>query len=305
MEIQVDRRERLRFADGSPVRAASAVAPFGDGVLVLQDDGTHGAWLRAGSTTPVRLLPPVAGLDTFAEAAGTKHLKPDFEAACAVDVDGAAGVLALGSGSSSARTRWCLARLANDTVRTTVVDAAPVYADVAAALGVPDDVLNLEGCCVVGDALRWFHRGLPSAGLPSGSVDLDLATVVDVALRRAPTEAVTVRARRKYRLGEVRGVGLGITDAVALPDGTVVVSAAAEDTPNPRDDGPVVGSALVRIDGEDVVDAAALPPVAGAVAKVEGLTRLASYDGGVGLLAVVDADDPAAASLALHLRVRL
>ncbi len=40
MRVELESVERLRFADGSPVRAASAVAPFGDGFLVAQDDTT-------------------------------------------------------------------------------------------------------------------------------------------------------------------------------------------------------------------------------------------------------------------------
>ena len=53
----------------------------------------------------------------------------------------------------------------------------------------------------------------------------------------SPTYAATTSAH-------VAGVGLAVTDAVALPDGLVLVSAAAEDSPSTYDDGPVVGSAL-------------------------------------------------------------
>jgi hypothetical protein len=42
-----------------------------------------------------------------------------------------------------------------------------------------------------------------------------------------------------YDLGTADGVALAVTDALALPDGTVLVSAAAEDTPDPYEDGPV------------------------------------------------------------------
>ena len=49
---------------------------------------------------------------------------------------------------------------------------------------------------------------------------------------------VPVTNHLTYRVGDVDEVGLAITDAVALPDGSVLVSAAAEDSPNPRGDGP-------------------------------------------------------------------
>ncbi|KAA1415516.1 hypothetical protein F0U44_21295 [Nocardioides humilatus] len=304
MEIEVETVERLVFADGSPVRAASAVAPFGGGFVVVQDDATHGALVREGVTGEVRLLPPVQGLEEFSDASGTKHLKPDLEAACALAVDGAP-VLLMGSGSLAARKRWALLAMVEGRPEVAVAEMAPLYDAVAAALDVPIDALNLEGACLVDGMLRWYLRGLPSAGLMPASVDLQPREALDAVLGRIRPGEVTVLNPRRYRLGEAAGVGLAITDAVGLPDGTVLLSAAAEDSPNVRDDGPVVASALVRLDGSDVVDVTALPLVEGRVCKVEGLA-LTEVDGTrVRVMAVVDADDPTAPSVALRLRVRL
>ena len=287
------------------MRAASAVVRFGGGHLVVPDDATHAAWFRGGTVTRVRLLPDVAGRDVFDEASGTKHLKPDLEAACQVEVGDGSAVLVMGSGSSPARMRWCLLRLEGGSPRVLVTDMAPVYAAVAAALGLSPEVLNLEGACVVGDRLRWFHRGLPSAGLPSGSVDVDVPTAVAAARGDLGAAAVGVTRPVRYDLGAVAGVGLAITDVVALPGGDLIASAAAEDSPNPRDDGPVVASALARIRGDLVVEVVALPRIDGAVIKVEGLMVLDADEEQTTLLAVTDADDPSAASWATRLRVRL
>ncbi|KAA1427941.1 DUF6910 family protein [Nocardioides antri] len=305
MRVEVESVERLLFDDGSPVRAASAVAPLGDGFLVVQDDATHAAWLRAGSATAVRLVPPVDGRELFDEASGTKHLKPDLEAACEIEVDGASAVLVLGSGSSPARMRGVLVELVEGRPQVAVADLAPLYAVVAEALEVSPDVLNLEGACRVGDVLRWYHRGLPSAGVPSGSVDLDPAAAAAVVLGRVAPGALTVSNPVSYDLGEVHGVGLAVTDAVTLPDGSSILSAAAEDTPNVRDDGPVVASALVRLDDRVVADVGPLPLVDGRVSKVEGLMLLEADHEHARLLAVVDVDDPDVASIALRLRVGL
>ncbi len=294
--------ERLRFADGAPVRAASAVAPFGDGFLVVQDDATHAAWFVEQSGSAVRLLPAVDGLEVFDEASGTKHLKPDLEAACHLTVDGQPGVLTLGSGSAAARMRWSLLRLDSGRPHTVVADLSALYPVVADALSVGLDALNMEGACVLDRHLRWFHRGLPSAGLPSGSVDLELDTALAAVLGRAKPESVPVTGPRHYELGEVAGVGLAVTDAVALPGGAILVSAAAEDSPNARDDGPVVGSALVLLEGEDVHGVCPLPVVEGALTKVEGLMALDAGPRHARLLSVVDGDDPDAPSLALRLR---
>jgi hypothetical protein len=304
VRIEVEAVTPLRFPDGSPVRAASAVARLGDGQLIAQDDATHAAWLRDDDTvTAVRLLPPVEGLDVFDEASGTKRLKPDFEAACEVTADGTPAVLLLGSGSSEQRMRSCLVRLEDGEPRTVVTDLSPLYAAVVDALGIQADQLNMEGACVVGRSLRWFHRGLPSAGLPTASVDLDLQRLMAAVAENADASAVPVDAPRHYDLGGVRGVGLAVTDAVLLNEGAVLVSAAAENAPNPRDDGPMVGSALALLSDDEVTDMEVLPDVDGEVPKVEGLSILEEMDSGVRVLSTVDADDPEACSMAVHLRV--
>ena len=297
MRLNVDEVRALRFGDGSPVRAASAVTPFGDGLLVVQDDATHAAWLRPGTVTAVRVLDPVAGLDVFSSAAGTKHLKPDFEAACAVP-DG--GALLLGSGSSAARMRASLVTLDGARPHYTVADLTPVYRRVAAALGLRADQLNLEGACPVGDRLRWFQRGNAAAGAPTACVDVDLTALLAAVTGAGGADQVTIHGVRRYDLGAVDGVTLAVTDAVALPGGRVLVSAAAEDTPNAVDDGPVVGSALALLDDDSVLAVAELP---GAY-KVEGLAVRESTASGLRLLAVVDADDPVTPSEQLSIRVR-
>jgi hypothetical protein len=305
MQIEIEQVERLRFDHGGPVRAASAVSRFGDGFLVVQDDATHAAWFVDGRATAVRLLPPVEGLEAFDEPSATKHLKPDLEAACAI-FDGAdPAVLVMGSGSSSARMRWVLLTLDRGRPHTRVVDMTELYRVVAEALEVPLDALNLEGACVLGRTLRWFHRGLPSAGQPSASVDLDLGDVLDAAHGRVRAGAVTVAASRRYNLGSVASVGLAITDAVALPGHGVLCAAAAEDSPNTTDDGPVVASALVHLRDDGGAAVVLLPLIDGVVAKVEGLMLIESSGGWARLLAVVDGDDPMAASLAVTVRVRL
>lgn len=303
MKIVLDGVRDLHFVDGAPVRAASGVAPFGDGFLVAQDDATHAAWFRDGPATPVRLLPPKQGRETFDEASGTKHLKPDLEAACEVTTDGASGVLLLGSGSSPERMRWSLVRQRGARTDNRVADVAALYDVVAGVLGVPLDLLNMEGACLLGQTLRWYHRGMPSAGWPSGSVDLPLAAALEVALGRAAPEGVPVTNPLAYHLGDVDEVGLAITDAIALPDGAVLVSAAAEDSPHPRDDGPVVASALALVKDGVVGAVVELPRIGGSVAKVEGLMLIEAHDREALVLAVADADDPDTASVAIQLRV--
>jgi hypothetical protein len=288
----VDDIAALTFDDGSPVRAASAVAPFGDGWLVAQDDATHAAWLRPGTTVAVRVVESIDGLEVFSEAAGTKHLKPDFEAACALP----SGVVLLGSGSSAARMRASLVTLAADF---TVADLTPAYRKVALALGLSPGQLNLEGACVIGDRLRWFQRANLAAGAPTASVDVDLAALLAAISGAGSADQINIDGVRRYDLGDIDGVALAVTDAVALPDGRLLVSAAAEDTPNAVDDGPVVGAAIALLDDSQVVAVAELP----AADKVEGLAVRSTTAEEIHLLAVVDADDPVIPSRRLDLRI--
>ena len=253
----------------------------------------------------MRVLPPVEGHDRFTEAAGTKPLKPDLEVACPAEVDGEPAVLLLGSGSTARRMRGALVRLAGGRPVVQAADLDPLYAEVAGCLGLPVDRLNLEGASRHGSTVRWFHRGNLTAGTPSASVEVPLADLVAAVLGRTAAAAVPVRRPLVHELGEVDGVGLAVTDAVALPDGRLLLSAAAEDTPNAVDDGPVVATALVLVDDAQVVAVAAVPEVDGRVQKVEGLAVRGVGDGSVQLLAVVDADDPEAPSVQLDLRVVL
>jgi hypothetical protein len=303
VRVFVDDVRSLRFDDGTPVRAASGVAPLGDGWLIAQDDATHAAWRRAGSITPVRLLPPVEGLDVFSEAEGTKKLKPDLEVACPAEMDGEPAVVLLGSGSTSRRMHGVVVRLGDDGPYARDGELGPLYELVAARLGVPMDQLNLEGASRHGDVLRWYQRGNLAAGVPSASVDLPLRAVVQAVLGAIDPSAVPVGDRRSYDLGEVEGVGLAVTDAVALPDGRTLLSTAAEDTPNAVDDGPVVATALALVDGVDVRAVAPIPEVGGQVHKIEGLTLKDVGSDGMHLLAVVDVDDPSVPSVELDLRV--
>ncbi|TYP81254.1 DUF6910 family protein [Blastococcus xanthinilyticus] len=305
MRVHVDAARTLRFDDGTPVTAASGVAPLGDGWIVVQDDSTIAAWRRPGGVSALRVLPPVEGLDTFRESDGTKHLKPDLEVACPAEVDGEPAALLLGSGSSPRRMRGVLVRLEDGRPVVRAAELGPLYERVAERLGLPVVSVNLEGASRHGDVVRWFNRGNLMAGIRSASVDVPLEGLVAAVLGRKDASEVAVEHPSEYELGEVEGVGLAVTDAIALPDGRLLISAAAEDTPNAVDDGPVVATAIALVDGGTVVAVAPIPEVDEHVHKVEGLALRGVADGVVHLLAVVDDDDPDAPSAELDLRVEL
>jgi hypothetical protein len=302
VQVFVDDIRALRFDDGTPVRAASGIAPLGDGWLIAQDDATHAAWRRSSGITKVRVLPPVEGHEVFSEAAGTKKLKPDLEVACPAEVDGAPAVVLLGSGSSPRRMRGVVVRHEEGLPVAQTGELGVLYERVAARLGVPMEQLNLEGASRHGNVLRWYARGNLASGVPSCSVDLPVADVVAAVLGSRDPAAVPVEHPRVYELGEVEGVGLAVTDAIALPDGRTLLSAAAEDTPNAYDDGPVVAAALALVDDTEVLAVAPVPEMDGHVLKIEGLALREVRGDEVYLLAVVDADDTERPSAELELR---
>lgn len=301
MEVQVEGSRALRFADGRPVRAASALAPLAGGWLVAQDDATHGAWLVGDEVRELRLLPPVDGHDVFGDADGTRHLSPDLEAACGLPLEDGDAVLLLGSGGTPAQRRMVLVSDGGRHVESR--DVSGFYAMVALALDLPEGGLDLQGVARNGPVLRVYQRADSRTGIANGSVDVSLPALVAAVRGRGDAGQVPLRRVLRYGLGTVDGLELAATDAVALPEGRVLLSAAAQDTAVPHRSGPVVGSALVLLQDDSFLDGAPLPRVAGAVQKVEGLAVREVLPDGLRLLAVVDADDPAAASLALDLRV--
>jgi hypothetical protein len=176
---------------------------------------------------------------------------------------------------------------------------------VARLLGLPLEHLNLEGASRHAGVVRWFNRGNIAAGVRSASVDVPLEDLVAAVLGRTDPAAVAVEGARSYDLGEVEGVGLEVTDAIALPDGRALLSAAAEDSPNAIDDGPVIATAVALVDGADVQAVAPIPELHGHVHKVEGLALRAVAGHVLHLLAVVDDDEPDTPSAAIELRVDL
>ena len=294
----------LAFTSGDPVRAASAVTRIHDHWLIAQDDATHAALWREGPAHALRVFASIDGADTFSDSDGNKRLKPDLESACTVEVAGGEAALLLGSGSLAARMRGALVMNNAGEWNVATADLDPLYERVAAALDIDMKALNLEGACVVGSTLRWFQRGHGS-DVASAGVDLELRPLLAALHGDVDPSDIALHAVTPYDLGAIDGVALAITDAATLPDGRIIVSAAAEDAPNAVDDGPIVGSAIAIIDGTDVAEVLALPASPdGDVWKVEGLAVRSATNTNVELLAVVDQDDPGQPSLALELTLQ-
>ncbi len=197
-----------------------------------------------------------------------KRAKPDLEALVRLP---AGELLALGSGATERRHRGVLWR--DGSARE--IDLSALHATLARDIA----HLNLEGAVVRGDELVLVQRGNgPDAA--SALVSLDLGR----ALAGLADGAVTGDGLRAVVEVDV-GAALALTDAVVLPDGRLLATAAAEAGESTYEDGPVSAAAVVTLDRRDRVER--VSPL-DRPWKVEGIELL---DDGEPVL-VADADDP-------------
>ncbi|MDC0717465.1 DUF6929 family protein [Nannocystis bainbridge] len=195
---------------------------------------------------PARRYPLRPGaLPTEPEA--RKRAKPDFEALCPWD---GGALLALGSGSRPNRHAGVLVHVAKDMSSATCHEfsLAPLHAALAGL--VPE--LNLEGAALWGDHLVLLQRG-NGAGNRSALIRLDRDGVAAAVAARAAWQADLIRDLAFLDLGDREGVPYSVTDAAALPDGGLLLTAAAEDTRDTYADGACLGSALIRLDAPHTV----------------------------------------------------
>jgi hypothetical protein len=224
---QRDLTLRARILSVAPLpgaRSGSALVRLGDRLLLVQDDALEALWVDPRTHETRRF--PLAGTGERLP----KHEKPDFEAAF---VGPGRAVTLLGSGSALARRR--AARIDLDHGTVSLHDCSALFEAVAARLGT---LPNIEGAVLRGETLRLFHRGAGPAR--SALVDLPASVLAGGACE--------IRSFLPCDLGRAGDVPLHFTDAIPFGSHEIYL-AAAEDTPNAVDDGPVAGAAVGLLDG--------------------------------------------------------
>lgn len=285
----------------SHLAAASGLVCVRDMLYVVADDEVQlGVFVRNDPAPGklVRLRSTPLDLDPKAR----KRAKPDFEALVALPPlipheHGA--LLALGSGATARRVdATCIpfdsAKHLLETPYT--FDLESLYAAVADVVG----EVNIEGAVVQQDRLLLFQRG--NKGRGSNAVlgfDLDYFYAALTSRERPPQpQPLFVH---EPQLGAIDGVPLGFTDATALPDGSIVFAAVAEDTRDSYADGASVGAAIGVLDRSGRVQ---LLRRVREQLKIEGI-HAEAHAARLRLLAVTDDDDARipAALLAAELAV--
>lgn len=260
---------------------------------VVADDELSLASFLAPPDAPLSLTRLFPGaLPTVAKE--RKRQKPDLELLLRLPLGPHGALLALGSGSAKGRDRGAIVPLDADggvAGASTIVVAAALYDTLRGRLG----ALNLEGGAVVGERLVLLHRGNGANASPAW-IELPLADVLAALQATATLGSGAALQVESTPLGAVDGVPWGFTDATPLADGGLLFSVAAEDSASSYDDGRCAGVGLgVRRPGQPPRLVATLD----APAKLEGLHATPRADGGLSLLLVSDADDPAAPALLL------
>lgn len=257
------------------VSAASGLVVLGDRLYVIADDETFlSAYALDG--TPRSRTPLLSGVLPTEHAARKRH-KPDLEALALLPGD---RLLALGSGSTEARMRGAVVDPRAATLRA--IDLRPLYEQLRNELS----DLNVEGAAVRGDALVLLQRG-NGAGRVNACIELDLGRALAALDARGVLSPDALRSIAPVALGDLDGVPLGFTDAVASPSGGLLFSAAAEDTPDSYQDGPCAGSIVGLLSQGRVMRRLRVSPTC----KIEGLALGSGTGRELALWLVADPDD--------------
>jgi hypothetical protein len=256
------------------VSAASGLIARGDELYVIADDELFVAAFDTQGTLRRRIALIAGELpDDYKER---KRRKPDFEALATLP-DGR--ILALGSGSTSARMRSVCFDPTHEVAHQTS-DWSELYGALSRIL--PE--LNVEGAAVQAGRLWLAQRGNGAAG-QNACIELDLETVMGALGASAPIPSRALVAIHPVVLGSIDGAPLSLTDLAPHPSNGLLFSAAAEPSASTYHDAPTTGSVIgvISTRGEVLHELRAMP-----VCKLEGIAP--SSDAG-SLWLVADPDD--------------
>lgn len=283
----------LRLAEeidgASYFHAASGLVLCGGIVHVVSDDSTALASFALADEKAGRVMRILARSAMPSEKAARKRLKPDFEVLVGLPPEHClpfGGLLAMGSGSTPARSAGAIVALDSDGWARSAIEVdleSSLYSKLRSVFS----EVNIEGGVWRDRRLLLFQRG--NASDPTGAV-----VTFEMPCPASALQAGTANGMPdvyRLRLGSIDGVPLTLTDATLLDD-RILYLATAERTPNAYDDGSVLGSVLGVLSRDcEIAEQWRLDPPL----KFEGI---AAFRNGEHLefLLVSDADDAAVPS---------
>lgn len=270
--------------------AASGLVQVGNWLYVVADDENHlGLFARDGDGHG-ELIPLFSG-DLPLELEERKAAKPDLEVLTLIPAskkypDGA--LLALGSGSKEARHKGAIISFnaQGNLGAVEIIDLAQLYHELKDEVG----KINIEGAVVIDKDIILFQRGNKKNKL-NATIRFPLKQFYQYTLGHdKKTNHKLDAVITPYDLGEIAGVPLCFTDATTLPDGSIVFTAAAENTSDAYLDGQCMGSIIGVISSQsDLHSTIAIDKII----KAEGV-EAQLVNNKIHLLLVTDADDEAA-----------
>ncbi len=302
---ELDLQTEAAAGRGAYLSAASGLVRVQNRLYVVADDELHlGCFqLLQGAQLPGELLRLLPGELPNGPRKRKKH-KPDLEVLMRLPPFKSCphgALLALGSCSTTRRARGVLLPLAASGAiadAPLIIDTSELYD----ALTQQFVELNLEGGFVVGDQWCLLQRGNKRDAV-NALIRFELSDVLNclqeclsnVVSGEASLPGLTSTAIEIVDLGSVDGVPLCFSDGCALPDGSWLFTAIAEDTDSAYDDGACVAAAVGLMDAQHRLQW--LRNVTPRY-KIEGIECLVTDDG-LQLLLVTDADDAGTPALLL------
>ena len=256
--------------------ASGLVLREGSFYVVADDENALYVFGADGDRRCIELLPG----ELPDKKSARKKQKADFE--ILVDLPDH-GLLAMGSGSRATRER---AVLVDRRERTTVIDTSRLCGCLRETFA----DLNLEGAALAGNEFVLLQRGNRSDTRSA----LIFIAVSDLQQALVTQHFEVTRAPRMVGLdlGMRDDIPWSCTDLTVLADGDLLASAVLENTDDAYQDGPCLGSALVRLAPDGALR---WQRSLDTLSKVEGVAA----DGDVVWL-VSDADDRAVPSQLLR-----
>jgi len=270
--------------------AASGLVQVNDWLYVVADDENHlGLFMRDGNEHG-ELITLFSG-NLPLELEERKAAKPDLEVLTLIPASKKypqGALLALGSGSKDARHRGVIIPFTTTGELSTaeIINLTLLYRELKEEIG----KINIEGAVIIDNDIILFQRGNKKNKL-NASIRISLKQFFQYAFADDKKTKHKLDATiTAYELGEIDGVPLCFTDATPLPDGSIIFTAAAENTSDSYLDGLCMGSIVGIINSNG--DLHSTIPLDKKV-KAEGV-EATIIDNAIHLLLVTDADDATA-----------